>query len=154
MKNFTIFILMLVLASCSSHKELSENDNLLETASTKKYVELELPNWFMNMPQEEGIAIGIAASNSYNPEVSDSTIKANASVFANRNKSAIVIAKLKMKEEQSVLTPTLSEFKLQLANDIPELKRYYNNTQILNKSEIKGMTIALVGENAWRAKLR
>ncbi len=148
MKNFTLFFLMLVLISCSSQKGIINDDNLGLDSSNQKFEELLLPNWFMNMPQEEGIAIGIAASNSYNPEVSDSTIKANASVFANRNKSAIVIAKLKMKENQSTVSPILSDFKLQVASDIPELKRYYTNTKILDKSEIKGMTIALVGENA------
>ncbi len=146
MRNILLFLIMSILLSCASNKDIIDSNNLTVNCQDEERVNLKLPNWFLNMPQESGFAIGIAATNSYQPEITDSAIKENASIISSRNKSAIVIAKLKMKENQTVLTPMLSEFKLQLVNDIPELKRYYDNSEILMRTELCGMTIGIVGE--------
>ena len=146
MRNIILFLTMIFLFSCAANHSTSECGELTLLNQDEPYVPLELPNWFLSMPQEPGLAIGIAATNCYKPELTNSTIKESASIISSRNKSAIVIAKLKMKENQTILTPIISEFNLQLANDIPDLKRYYNDSEIINRTEINGMTIGLVGE--------
>jgi hypothetical protein len=146
MKAIISLFLLLSLVSCAVHKKASDCDNLEVIQQNNQVIPLELPNWFLTMPQERGVAIGIAATNNFKPEVTDSLVKENASIISNRNKSAIVIAKLKMREDQSILTPMIAKFNLQLANDIPELKRFYEKSKIIKKTEVLGMTIGLVGE--------
>jgi hypothetical protein len=146
MRNIILFLTMIFLFSCAANHSTSDCEKLNLHCQDEPFVPLELPNWFINMPQEPGLAIGIAATNSYKPESTNLTIKESASIISSRNKSAIVIAKLKMKENQTVLTPIISEFNLQLSSDIPELKRYYNNSKIINRTELCGMTIGIVGE--------
>lgn len=144
MKRIILFSAIFILFACASNQTNISAESLTRNSHDIMVKPLMLPNWFLNMPQEQDFAIGIAATNTFRPELTDSIIKENASVICNRNKSAIVIAKLKMKENQTLLTPILSEFKLQLANDIPELKRYYKNSQIVKRTEHFGMTIGLV----------
>ena len=146
MRNLILFLTVITLFSCAVNKNDLGAECLTEQHKNEKVVPLKLPSWFLNMPQESGLAIGIAATNNFNPKLTDSNIRENASIISTRNKSAIVIAKLKMKDNQNVMTPALSEFKLQLTSDIPELKRYFKNSQIFNSTELCGMTIGLVGE--------
>lgn len=146
MRNLILFLAIITLFSCATNKNYLEAECLTKQHKNEQVIPLKLPNWFVNMPAETGLAIGIAATNNFNPELTNSNIRENASTISTRNKSAIVIAKLKMKDNQRVMTPALSEFKLQITNDIPELKRYYKNSQIFNSTELCGMTIGLVGE--------
>lgn len=145
MKLTILFFCVILLLSCTTNKILAGNDRLTNEYQDQLVIPLELPNWFLNIPPNKGLAIGIAATNCFQPGVTDSTIKENASIIAARNKSAIVIAKLKMRENQENLTPSLVDFKLQLASDIPELKRYFEGAEIKNKVELYGMSIGLVG---------
>lgn len=144
MKKLTLLLISFMLFSCSSHKSQHDN-NLNYDGASKDYSCLELPSWFLNMPQEKGIAIGIAATNIWDPESTIFDIKDNASIFASRNKESVVITKLKMRENQIRLTPSLVNFNLQIANDIPGLKKYFDNSEIFHKTKLNGMTIGLVG---------
>lgn len=146
MKNFLLLLIISALQfACSSNKDSDYSEELLINQTNNSIIPLELPNWFTRFPPEETLAVGIAATNPYEPELTDDKIKENAAIIASRNKSAIVIAKLKMRENQQVLTPTLSEFRLQLANDIPDLKSYFANSKVLQTSPLYGMTIGIVG---------
>lgn len=114
--------------------------------------DLILPNWFLTMPSED-LTIGIAATYIYNPQVTQDKIKEKGAILSQRKKSSVVIAKMKMKENELILTPILSEFKLQVVSDIPALKDYFSNCDVLNTHQLLGMTIGLVGSHAEKVKI-
>lgn len=145
MHKIILFLTIIFLFACANNTIDSNCEDLTLNHHHAPFEALELPNWFLNMPQEPSLAIGIAPVNIYKPESTISNIKESASVISSRNKSAIVIAKLKMKESQAVSTPIISEFNLQLASDIPDLKRYFDNSKILATKDLCGMAIGLVG---------
>ncbi|MBI9032041.1 hypothetical protein JEZ13_08600 [bacterium] len=148
MKNVFLLILVTLLLSCSGNRSQTNFGGLKNQGTEDDLLVLELPNWFLNMPSDSSLAPGIAPADLFNPETTEESIKENASIIANRNESAIVIAKLKMRDSQDNLTPILTSFRLQVAEDIPNLKKYYESCQIIDRVTQKGMTIGLVGPSS------
>lgn len=152
MKKLFILFFILVLLSCSNNQKKANELSLLEDVNSVEIQELELPNWFLNMPAGD-FSVGIAATYSYDPQVTQDKIKEKGSILAQRKKSSIVIAKLKMKENEITKTPILTDFKLQVASDIPALKNYFTSCDIFNSYQTLGMTIGLIGNSSQKVVL-
>ncbi len=152
MKKLFILFFILVLLSCSNNLKTGNELSLLEDVNSIEIQELELPNWFLNMPAGD-FSVGIAATYSYDPQVTQDKIKEKGSILAQRKKSSIVIAKLKMKENEITKTPILTDFKLQVASDIPALKNYFTSCDIFNSYQTLGMTIGLIGNSSQKVVL-
>lgn len=144
MKRLVFFLVLVLCLSCSHNeqKKISQEDS---DVSVELVREIDLPNWFLN-PPSENVTIGIAATNIYNPQITEDKIKENASILAARKESSIVIAKMKMRENQDIPTPILSEFRMQVARDIAKLKKDYVKCEILQRNDLLGMSIGLVGK--------
>jgi hypothetical protein len=152
MKKLFILFFILVLLSCSNNQKTGNELSLLEDVNSIEIQELELPNWFLNMPAGD-FSVGIAATYSYDPQVTQDKIKEKGSILAQRKKSSIVITKLKMKENERTKTPILTDFKLQVASDIPALKNYFTSCDIFNSYQTLGMTIGLIGNSSQKVVL-
>lgn len=144
MRKFGIFIIFIILISCSNNQR-SRSEKLDDNTNYNQVTHpINLPNWFLEVPSDE-VSIGMAPTYIYDSGTTQEKIKENAAIQAQRKRSSIVIAKMKMRENQRVATPIISEFNLQVASDIPGLKDYFSECEILATSDLLGMTIGLVG---------
>lgn len=143
MRFFMWLIVLLTIFSCSTNLEkLSEEHNFKQD----QVIPLELPEWFLNTPQDSYLALGIAPTTNYDSLKTDNSLREYASILASRQNSSIVILKLKMRTTDKVYTPTLVDFKLQIARDLDDLNNYYEESQVYCTTELNGMTIGLVGK--------
>lgn len=140
MRYFALFVALLVLISCSANIATPPHE------MKEEVLLIELPDWFLNIPQNSGIALGIAPTVCYDSLQTDHLLREYASILAGRSKSSVVVVKLKMKATDTCLTPTLTDFKFQVTSNLDYLKDYYENSQVYCKKELNGMTIGLIGQ--------
>lgn len=142
MRFFILMAVLLTLLACSTNlANLPEELNL----TPDEIIPLELPEWFLTTPQDSYLALGIAPTTIYDSLKTDNSLREYASILASRQSSSIVIVKLKMRTTDRVKTPTLVDFRLQVARDLDELNNYYEESQVYCTTELNGMTIGLVG---------
>ncbi|OQY39807.1 MAG: hypothetical protein B6226_01110 [Candidatus Cloacimonetes bacterium 4572_65] len=152
-KTVLLLALMFLLVGCSSNKRdryVSPECVVIRDAS--EIIPIKLPNWFLTVPRGRDIAIGITADQGMGIEDTKYKARENATVSISRNRSCIVITKLKARDNGRAGTATLSAFKLQLAKESLSLESLFDKCFVKEDYVLNGTYIGLVSLNSTSLK--
>ena len=74
MRCFVLLVAILVLISCSANIDKPAHE------MKEEVLLIELPDWFLNIPQDSGIALGIAPTVCYDSLQTDHLLREYASI--------------------------------------------------------------------------
>ncbi len=142
-KVLSLFMLILIISCCAKTYLQTEVDSFSQIEG--EVHSLELPKWFLEVPQANEIAYSFQGISRWERDSLDASLRDKASVRIARNRSCIVVSKTKMRHNSKDKNQKLVEFDVQVTNDVEQLQTIYDNSKVLAKHEFKNIALGMVG---------
>ncbi len=146
-----LIVIMLLVINCSTSSRHYKKDSFIH-----KYESLALPAWIYDS-QGQDFVVGISRK-SYNLEDMEDAAKQMAAVMKCRNEGSYTIEKYATTESEKLMGSGKVVFKLNVCADPEDMKRIYENLELIDQTEICGFFLGLytIGgkniENNYRKK--